>query len=107
MKVSSQKPCGTGEHAIRFKMRLGLLLCAVYAAAYAGFVAIAVYDVALMDMPMPLELNLGVFYGFGLIVLAFLLSLVYNLACTLREKTADILFEGFAAPSMAVETEEG
>jgi uncharacterized membrane protein (DUF485 family) len=74
------------DHAIRYKMLLGFAFCAVYAAAYVGFVAITVYDVTLMDTEMPLGVNLGVFYGFGLILLAFALSLAYNFACTLREK---------------------
>lgn len=75
-------------YAIRYKTWLGLVLCVAYAVAYVGFVATAVYDVTLMDTRMPLGLNLGTFWGFGLIVLAFVLGLVYNYACGRRERSS-------------------
>ena len=75
-------------YAIRYKTRLGLALCIAYGVAYGGFVATAVHDVTLMDTRMPFGLNLGTFWGFGLIVLAFVLGLVYNYACGLRERSA-------------------
>ncbi len=74
-------------YAVRYKTRLGLVLCIAYAVAYVGFVATAVYDVTLMDTRMPFGLNLGAFWGFGLIVLAFVLGLVYNYACGRRERS--------------------
>jgi len=66
------------DPSVRHKAFFGLILCAVYAVVYAGFVVISVYDVTLMDTVMPLGLNLGVFYGLGLILLAFVLGMVYT-----------------------------
>ncbi len=81
-------PAESVEHAVRFKQRLGLLLCGMYAIAYSCFVGIAVYDVTLMDIVMPFGLNLAVFYGLGLIVFALVLALVYSRACTVSERNA-------------------
>lgn len=77
---------GGGDPAAWRKTVLGLVLCIVYASAYAGFVVIALYDVTLMDKKMPFGLNLGTFYGFGLIALAFALGTVYTFACGAWER---------------------
>ncbi len=77
---------GPGNNAARFKQRVGILLCVFYAAVYGGFVSISVYDVSLMDTPMPFGLNLAVFYGLGLIVLAFLCALIYSGACAAKSR---------------------
>lgn len=89
MAQSSSVHASDTDYAIRYKTRLGLVLCIAYAVAYAGFVATAVYDVTLMDTRMPFGLNLGTFWGFGLILLAFVLGLVYNYACGRRERSTN------------------
>jgi uncharacterized membrane protein (DUF485 family) len=76
------------DPAFGFKRRLGLIMFAVYAAVYAGFVLINLVRPALMGRMALGGLNLAVVYGFGLIVFALLLALVYNAACTRREKKA-------------------
>lgn len=75
-------------YAVKYKTRLGLALCLLYAVAYGSFVAVSIYDVTLMDTRMPFGLNLGTFWGFGLIALAFGLGLVFNFACGLRERSS-------------------
>jgi uncharacterized membrane protein (DUF485 family) len=78
----------TGEvagNAVLFKQNLGILLCVIYALAYAGFVIISIYDVTLMDKVVPFGLNLAAFYGVGLIVFALMLAMIYSIACTRKE----------------------
>jgi uncharacterized membrane protein (DUF485 family) len=91
MPAPTTPPAATGDHAIRFKQRFGILLCAIYALVYASFVAISVYDVTLMDTLMPFGLNLAIFYGLGLIVFALLLAMIYSRACAAKEKSGALI----------------
>jgi uncharacterized membrane protein (DUF485 family) len=86
MKQDSSETVSRFNSVIRYKMILGFVLCGIYALFYAGFVAISVVNINWMDLRMPFGLNLGVFYGIGLILLAFVLGLAYNFACTRREQ---------------------
>jgi len=54
----------------------------LYLIVYAVFVAIGVANYEAMSNIVFLELNLAVSYGFGLIVLAIILGLIYNWRCT-------------------------
>lgn len=90
------------DHAGAYKARLGVILCWVYAIIYAGFVAIAVYDVTQMETQIVMGLNLAICYGFGLIVFALVLALIYNHMCSTREKTM-----GAAAAAAEGTTAEG
>jgi uncharacterized membrane protein (DUF485 family) len=67
------------------KARLGIKLFVIYALVYAGFVAINTINPALMERPMPFGLNLAVFYGFGLIISAIIMGIIYNAICTRYE----------------------
>ena len=67
------------------KARLGIKLFVIYALVYAGFVAINTINPELMERSMPLGLNLAVFYGFGLIVSAIIMGVIYNSICTRYE----------------------
>jgi len=75
------------EVAEKFKQRLGIFLCIIYALLYSGFVAISVYDVTLMDKVILFNLNLAVFYGFGLILFALILAMIYSWACAFKERS--------------------
>lgn len=70
------------DNASPAKTRLGVILFFVYSAVYAGFVALNTIAPASMAKPMFLGLNLAVVYGFGLILLAIIMGLVYNHVCT-------------------------
>jgi uncharacterized membrane protein (DUF485 family) len=72
-----QDPAPTAETIERHHRRFGLLLFAAYLFVYAGFIAIATFDHALLANKLMLGLNLAVLYGFGLIGLAFALALVF------------------------------
>jgi uncharacterized membrane protein (DUF485 family) len=73
------------DPAFAYKRRLGVVFFLVYAAIYAGFVALNLISPTLMEAEVFAGLNLAVVYGFGLILVAFLMALVYNHACTGKE----------------------
>ncbi len=73
------------DHAAAYKTRLGLYMFAFYSLVYAGFVVINVTKPVLMEKIVFAGLNLAVVYGFGLIILALVLALIYNAMCTKEE----------------------
>ncbi len=70
------------DNASPKKTKLGLILFAVYSVVYIIFVAINTVNPVLMETPVFLGLNLAVVYGFGLIILAIVMGLIYNQICT-------------------------
>ena len=78
------------DEAAAFKRRLGLIMLAVYGAIYIVFIVINVVTPKSMGVIVVYGLNLAIVFGFALIVVAFLLALAYNWACTRHEKS----FEG-------------
>ncbi len=74
------------DHAQSFKSKLGVRMFLIYALIYIGFVAINVISPPTMEKIIFLGLNLAVVYGFGLIIFALVLALIYNHACGLKEK---------------------
>ena len=61
--------------------RLGLWLFALYCLAFLGFVLLNALSPQTMDIVVIAGLNLAITYGFGLIVGAFVLALVYASFC--------------------------
>ncbi|MEZ6132400.1 MAG: DUF485 domain-containing protein [Planctomycetaceae bacterium] len=61
--------------------RLGLQLFCVYLVLYGGFVLLNAFAPQTMELtPLP-GINLAILYGFGLIVAALLLALLYGVLC--------------------------
>jgi uncharacterized membrane protein (DUF485 family) len=65
----------------RRNARYGLWLFAAYLSLYAGFMLLNVASPATMAAPFLLGINLAVVYGFGLILAAFAIALVYMAVC--------------------------
>lgn len=65
----------------RFNMRLGMTLFVIYLALYLGFVLINAFATERMEVTTLWGLNLALVYGFGLILAAFLLALIYGWFC--------------------------
>ncbi len=65
----------------RRNARVGLRLFAVYLAFYAAFVLINAFLPAVMDTVLPGGLNVAVASGFGLILGAAVLAVVYARLC--------------------------
>ena len=61
--------------------RLGLIFFFVYAAVYAGFVAVCTFRYDWMGTIVFAGLNLAIVYGMGLIGLAVVMAVVYMLLC--------------------------
>jgi uncharacterized membrane protein (DUF485 family) len=70
------------DHAAKRKTRLGIWMFVLYLIVYSIFVAIGVANYEAMSKIVFLGLNLAVTYGFGLIVLAIIMGLIYNWRCT-------------------------
>lgn len=61
--------------------RVGFVLFLVYLVLYGGFVFLSAFAADVMERT-PIEgVNLAIIYGFGLIVAAFLLAILYGLLC--------------------------
>lgn len=69
------------------RARWGLVLFALYFALYAGFMGLSAFAPQLMRSTPVGSVTLAVSYGFGLIVAALFLALVYGWVCrvTLQE----------------------
>ncbi|TWU49542.1 DUF485 domain-containing protein [Rubripirellula reticaptiva] len=67
--------------ARRYNSRLGLLLFAIYSALYVGFVLTSTFFAETMDTIVLAGLNLAIVYGFGLIVAALVMALIYGMMC--------------------------
>lgn len=68
--------------AIRsYNARMGLVLFAFYLAAYVGFVVLSATSQETMMQPSLGGVNVAVMYGFGLIIGAFVVSILYMLLC--------------------------
>jgi uncharacterized membrane protein (DUF485 family) len=77
------------DPASGYKQRLGVIMFAIYGLIYGGFTFINVANAPLMETPVLLGMNLAVVYGFGLIIAALVLAMIYNALCNRRERDAD------------------
>jgi uncharacterized membrane protein (DUF485 family) len=73
------------EHpeTVAFNTRLGLVLFVIYLALYASYLGISTWSPATMGSAPFGEggVNLAIIFGFGLIVAALVLAVVYLLLC--------------------------
>jgi len=74
------------DYAIAYKMRVGVWMFLLYALVYAGFVIINVTNPKLMETEAAFGMNLAVVYGFGLIIFALVLAMIYTRMCSKKEK---------------------
>ena len=77
--------CSWQDKASGYKMRVGGIMFIIYAIVYAGFVVINICIPLLMEKTVFLGLNLASAYGFGLIIFALILALIYNVMCAKEE----------------------
>lgn len=74
------------DPASGYKQRIGIILFIIYCLIYLGFILINVLKPGWMSLPVAFNLNLAVFYGFFLIIIAVIMGLIYNFLCTRAEK---------------------
>ena len=82
------EPASQSGHdpASAYKVRLGAWMFLVYALIYAAFVVINLVAPQAMAAIGLGGLNLAVVYGFGLIILALILAVIYNQLCLMEER---------------------
>ena len=73
------------DKASRFKTHIGIWMFLFYFIIYAGFVLINTTNPKLMSSDIG-RLNLAIIYGFGLIIFALILAVIYNAICTVAEE---------------------
>jgi uncharacterized membrane protein (DUF485 family) len=73
------------DEAASIKSKVGLVLFGIYSLIYAGFVFINTLTPKTMGTKIIFGLNLAVVYGFGLIILAIIMGVLYNHYCTKLE----------------------
>lgn len=73
------------DKALKIKSKIGLTLFWIYALIYAAFIVINVIDPKIMGLILFGGLNLAVIYGFGLIILAIIMGILYNNYCNKKE----------------------
>lgn len=78
------------DKAIGFKTKLGLWLFLVYVLVYVGFIWINVASPKTMATIVFAGQNLAVVYGFGLIILAFVMGIIYDVLCTSKEDELNV-----------------
>lgn len=61
--------------------RIGLVLFLLYLLLYGGFVLLNTFWPATMDATPLAGVNVAIWYGFGLILAAFVLALIYGFLC--------------------------
>lgn len=77
------------EEVVEYKTKLGLKLFGIYAVVYFAFVFLNTFAPKLMSTRILFNLNLAIFYGFSLIILAVVMGLIYNSACTKKENASE------------------
>lgn len=70
----------------RRNARFGLVLFLAYLIFYATFVALSAFRLDLMARPVLAGVNLAIVYGFGLILGAFGVAVLYLVRCTREEE---------------------
>lgn len=61
--------------------RIGRWLFAIYLVLYGGFVLLNAFSPETMEILPAAGINLAIYYGFGLIVAAFVLAMLYGILC--------------------------
>jgi uncharacterized membrane protein (DUF485 family) len=69
--------------------RFGLVLFAVYLLLYSGFVLLNAFAPQKMEATPVAGINLAILYGFGLIVAALVMALLYGCLCTAEGDISD------------------
>jgi uncharacterized membrane protein (DUF485 family) len=74
----------------RRNQQIGLGLFVFYLLLYGGFVLLMAFDAQRLQVLGPARVNLAVWSGFGLIVLALVLALIYGWICRARSSADSV-----------------
>jgi uncharacterized membrane protein (DUF485 family) len=73
------------DYASGYKTKLGIWMFLAYTLIYAVFVGINSVNPSLMESTI-MGQTLAVVYGFGLIIIAFVMAIIYNFFCNSAEE---------------------
>ena len=76
------------EKSEGFKTRLGIIMFAIFAPIYLSFILLSVLKPSFMAIDLG-QLNVAILFGFGIIIFAVLLAVVYNFICSRKEREDD------------------
>lgn len=82
---SEQPDAGNHPHTAARNARWGMRLFVLYLVFYAGFVVVGAFAPAWLGRRPWAGVNLAIWYGFGLIVSALVVALVYSWLCRARD----------------------
>jgi len=82
------------DNASAYKTKTGIQLFIAYCMIYSGFVIINTTEPGLMGVKVFAGLNLASVYGFGLIILAIVMGLMYNYVCSKAEDKLNVPEKG-------------
>lgn len=73
------------EKSESFKTRLGIIMFAIFAPIYLSFILFSVMKPSFMATDLG-QLNVSIVFGFGIIIFAVLLAVVYNFICSRKRE---------------------
>ncbi len=73
------------EKSEAFKTKLGLIMFTAFTPIYLAFIFLAVISPTTMGNDIG-PLNVAIVFGFGIIILAVILAVIYNYICSAKEK---------------------
>jgi len=73
------------EKSQSYKAKLGILMFAIFTPIYLAFILICVISPSTMAKDVG-SLNVAIVYGFGIIILAIIQAVIYNIICSNKEK---------------------
>ena len=74
----------------RYNARVGVVLFLIYLLIYAAYVMLSAFHGDVMAKPFIGGVNLAVVYGFGLILLAFAMAILYMALCRKDESGGEL-----------------
>lgn len=69
--------------------RYGFLLFGIYLVLYGGFVLLNAFSPETMERKSLADVNLAILYGFGLIIAALILAVIYGWLCRASKDPSD------------------
>jgi len=81
------------EKSRAYKTKLGLIMFAIYTPIYLAFIIISVVSPSFMGIDVG-SLNVAIVYGFGIIILAIIQAIIYNIICSRKEKLDHVETKG-------------
>jgi uncharacterized membrane protein (DUF485 family) len=77
------------EKSEGFKTRLGIIMFAIFTPIYLSFILVSVMSPSFMATDLG-QVNVAIMYGFGIIILAVALAVIYNYICSSKEKDDEV-----------------